>query len=190
MAWIDGGSIRLNGNTHEVVAAYESEMGRGGQSGRAQSRGSATKGRFLRWAVADSQSDQAHVLSELGPVTFHFVIELSEDVGSGEHGIALFDSRRQLMWARAAQRLVLQRGIHVFSHSFPSLPLRPGPYQWQVSLWDSGELIDQWDCEPEMTIATEGLQHHLDEWNGILNLPSQFALETPEEHVVGLDPNF
>ena len=81
------------------------------------------------------------------------------------------------MWARAAQKLF--SGIRYprsLSHTFPSLPLRPGAYQWQVSLWDNGEMLDLWDCLPEMTIATQVHQHHMDEWNGILNLPSEFPL--------------
>jgi len=32
-----------------------------------------------------------------------------------------------------------------------------------------------WDCIPEMVIATEGYQHPSDEWNGILNVPCEFA---------------
>ncbi len=49
-------------------------------------------------------------------------------------------------------------------------------YQWQVSFWDEGEMLDLWDCLPEMNIATDVQQHPLDEWNGILNLPSQFSV--------------
>ena len=79
------------------------------------------------------------------------------------------------MWARAEQGLDLGAGMHVFSHTFPSLPLRPGAYQWQVSLWDGTEMLDLWDCGPDMTIATDVHQHHMDEWNGILNLPSTFS---------------
>jgi hypothetical protein len=77
----------------------------------------------------------------------------------------------------------------LFSHSFPSIPLRPGAYQWQVSLWEGGDMLDTWDCIPEMTIATEVLQHYMDEWNGILNLPSRFALGAPEGHAFGRDSN-
>ena len=121
---------------------------------------------------------QPHVLSTLGPVTVNFVIELAAPVAKGEHGVALFNAERQLMWARAAQDLSLESGIHIFSHAFSSLPLRPGAYQWQVSLWDDGEMLDLWDCLPEMTIATEIHQHYMDEWNGILNFPSRFVVET------------
>jgi len=68
------------------------------------------------------------------------------------------------MWARAAQNLTLDAGVHVFSHTFPSLPLRPVAYQWQASLWDNDEMLDLWDCVPEMSIATEIHQHYMDEW--------------------------
>ena len=70
------------------------------------------------------------------------------------YGIALFNAERQLMWARAENNLTLEEGVHYLSHSFASLPLRPGAYQWQVSLWDGGKMLDLWDCLPEMTIAT------------------------------------
>ena len=36
-------------------------------------------------------------------------------------------------------------------------------------------MLDMWDCLPDMTIATDVHQHHMDEWNGILNLPTQFV---------------
>jgi len=130
----------------------------------------------LRWEIAEPPTSQPHVLSSLGPVTVNFAVELAEPISSGEHGIALFNAERQLMWARAAQNLSLEPGVHVLSHTFPSLPLRPGAYQWQVSLWDNGEVLDLWDCTPEMSIATEIHQHYMDEWNGILNLPSEFSL--------------
>src|SRR4029077_15985587 len=139
-------------------------------------RGAGTKAQFVRWEIDEPPTGQSHLLASFGPVTVNFVVEIAQPVTNGEHGIALHNAQRQLMWASAARNLSLERGIHVFSHSFPSLPLRPGAYQWQASLWDSGEMLDMWDCIPEMTIATEVHQHYMDEWNGILNLPSEFSL--------------
>src|SRR5882724_5285669 len=176
VVWIDAGGIRCDGPTHEVVSAYESAMASGDSSVRARDRTSATKARFIKWEIAGAPSHQSHLLSTLGPVTVNFAVELAQPVTNGEHGIALFNSERLLIWARAAQQLSLDPGVHVFSHSFPSLPLRPGAYQWQASLWDNSEMLDHWDCAPEMTIATEIHQHYRDEWNGILNLPSEFSL--------------
>jgi hypothetical protein len=183
VVWIDAGETRMDGNAHDVLAAYESAMFSGDRAKGLQ-RGSAIKAQFLRWEITEPRAAQPHVLSSLGPVTVNFIVELAERVNNGEHGVALFNAERQLMWASAARNLFLEPGIHVFSHSFPSLPLRPGAYQWQVSLWDSGDMLDTWDCIPEMTIATEIHQHYMDEWNGILNIPSQFALGTSEERIV------
>jgi lipopolysaccharide transport system ATP-binding protein len=172
--WIDAGQVRQDGLPQEVLAAYESVM-LGGERTEGFQRGSRLA-QFLQWQIGDPPSDQDHVLSTLGPTTINFVVELSKPIRHGEHGVALFNAQRQLMWACAARNLVLEPGVHVFSHSFPSIPLRPGAYQWQVSLWEAGEQLDLWDCLPEMVVATEDHQHHMDGWNGILNLPSRFTL--------------
>jgi lipopolysaccharide transport system ATP-binding protein len=183
VVWIDAGGARMDGNTHDVLAAYESAMFSGDRAKGLQ-RGAGTTAQFLRWEIAEPRSDRPQVLSSLGPVTVNFIVEVAEPVTSGDHGVALYNAQRQLIWASAARNLSLERGMHVFSHSFPYLPLRPGAYQWQVTLWDNNEMLDSWDCLPEMTIATEVHQHYMDEWNGILNLPSQFALGIPEERIV------
>jgi lipopolysaccharide transport system ATP-binding protein len=177
VAWVDGGTVRMVGAAHEVVSAYEAAMFAGERSQGLQ-RGAGTKAQFLRWEisrVAGAAAEEPHTLRTLDPVTISFAIELGSPIRNGEHGVALFNAERQLMWARAEQGLDVDAGVHVFSHTFPSLPLRPGAYQWQVSLWEDSEMLDLWDCGPDMTIATDVHQHHMDEWNGILNLPSQFG---------------
>jgi len=181
VVWIDDGQIRRDGNTHEVVSAYESAMARGSENDSEQGRPSNAASRFLRWEIAGAPLGQPHVLTTLGPLTVNFIAELTRAITNGEHGVALFNADRQLMWARAEQNLKLDCGVHVFSHTFPSLPLRPGPYQWQVSFWDNGEMLDLWDCVPDMIIATDTNQHYMDEWSGILNLPSTFASRIQEE---------
>jgi lipopolysaccharide transport system ATP-binding protein len=186
--WIDGGQTRQKGPAYEVVSAYESAMYSGDRAKGIQ-RGGGTRAQFLRWEIAGTPVNQSHVLSSLGPLTVNFVLELAQQVFNGEHGIALFNAERQLMWASALRNLSLPAGIHTFSHSFPSLPLRPGSYQWQVSLWDNDEMLDLWDGIPEMTIATEVHQHHMDEWNGVLNLPSSCAITMQEESRIERDSN-
>jgi hypothetical protein len=42
-------------------------------------------------------------------------------------------------------------------------------------------MLDLWDASPEMQIATEQHQHHLDEWNGVLNIPSEFKQSELED---------
>jgi lipopolysaccharide transport system ATP-binding protein len=176
VVWIDAASVRQDGPTHEVVSAYESAMARGDSDGHARSRAANSKGRWLRWEITDPRGDDPHVLSTLGPVTVKFIMETNEPVRNGHHGIALFDAERHLIWAWAAEKLKLEIGKHDLCYTFPMLPLRPGPYSWQVSLYEDAEYVDAWDCLPDMVVATETHQHQYDQWNGILNMPSQFEI--------------
>jgi len=157
-----------------VVSAYESAMARGDRDGRPAQRGVGNKGRFLSWDIVEPSGEDSHLLNCLGPVTVKFQLELNEAVRMGEHGVSLRDVDNQLIWAWAARDLVLAPGLHELFYRFPMLPLRPGPYSWQVSIYSEEQLIDSWECLPKMTVATENYQHARDEWNGALNIPSEF----------------
>jgi hypothetical protein len=191
MVWVDAGKIKMTGETHEVASAYESAMARGyrladaDREGEQLRQGGVTKARFVRWQIANGSHNDAHTLSTLGPITVNFILEVLQPIERGEHGVALFSADRQLVWARAVGNLAFQPGTYVLSFTFPILPLRPAPYQWQVTIWDQGEMLDEWDCLPELNVATEIHQHHMDQWNGILNLPAYFDSEALKETTIG-----
>ena len=180
VVWVDDGQIRKDGPTHEVVSAYESAMSRSDSSANAESRAANLKGRFVKWELLDPSDADPRTLTTLGPVTVKFAIEINQPVTNGQHGIALFSADRQLIWAWAAENLKLEIGTHDLCYTFPMLPLRPGPYSWQVSFYDDAECVDAWDCLPEMVVATDTHQHQHDQWNGILNMPSRFEIKTRE----------
>jgi lipopolysaccharide transport system ATP-binding protein len=175
--WIDGGKVRMAGQAHEVVSAYESVMSRSDDR-NLPDRGPTTKGRFLRWEIADSPLQQPHVLTALGPITIKFVVHVSEPIRRGHHGCGLLNHDQQLIWASDTANLQLSPGEHEIHHTFPMLPLKPGPYCWVVSLYELNEMLDVWYCTPEMNVATENHQHPTDEWNGILNIPTQTSVPT------------
>jgi lipopolysaccharide transport system ATP-binding protein len=174
--WVDDGSIRLNGPTHEAVSAYESAMAAGDADEGRERHATGTKGRFLRWEIAEPRGEQPHVLTSLGPVTVKFTVQIKDLVRKGHYGIALFNTDQQLMWAQGMDDLKLEPGETDLLHTFPVLPLRPGPYFWAVSLFDHGDLLEAWQSVPEMIVATDSHQHPSDQWNGFLNLPTQFEV--------------
>jgi ABC-type polysaccharide/polyol phosphate transport system ATPase subunit len=174
VVWIDAGQVRMDGETHAVVSAYESLMARGERGDEEQRRGPGEKGRFLKWEITEPSGDDPHTLTSFNPVTVKFTVEISGQLKKAVHGIALFNHDRQLIWGWAAYNFEMQPGMHEFSYKFPMLPLRPGPYAWLVSLYDDQEEIDVWECVPEMIVATETRQHTYDHWNGVLNIPSEF----------------
>ncbi|MGA3087505.1 MAG: ABC transporter ATP-binding protein [Terriglobales bacterium] len=191
IAWVDAGKIKMTGETHEVANAYESSMARGYQiadpdrEGERLQQDGVTKARFVRWQIGNGTDDAAYTLSTLGQITVSFILEVIRPIEHGEHGVALFSADRQLIWARAVRDLAFQPGIHILSFKFPILPLRPAPYQWQVTIWEQSEMLDHWDCLPELNVATEIHQHHMDQWNGILNLPADFDSEALKETTIG-----
>jgi lipopolysaccharide transport system ATP-binding protein len=174
--WVDDGSVRQNGPTHEVVSAYESAMSRGDSNAYQQHRGSGTKARFLGWEIVEPKSDDPHALTKLAPTTIRFMVQVNNPLRKAVHGIALYNHDRQLIWGWAAYNFEVGAGLREFRYSFPMLPLRPGPYSWLVSLYEDDEEVDVWECLPEMVVATETHQHPSDEWNGVLNIPSKFCV--------------
>ncbi|HLZ93102.1 MAG TPA: polysaccharide ABC transporter ATP-binding protein [Candidatus Acidoferrum sp.] len=179
VVWVDGGQVRMVGGTHEIVSAYESAMARGDENRHGKKQGqNLTKGRFIRWEVVEPRGNTSNIVCGLGPVTIKFVVEVTEPIRAGHHGCALFNQQRELIWAWATNDVELGIGRHELRYRFPMLPIRPGPYCWQVSLYEEGDELDAWECVPEMTVATPGYQHAQDEWNGVLNMPSQFHVSS------------
>jgi lipopolysaccharide transport system ATP-binding protein len=174
--WFEGGEIHKIGPPGVILGEYEAELTSGEWKKNPRDSSHRTKARFLRWQIQEDGSELGNLLTTLGAVTVHFTVEVLAPIRYGHHGIALFNSNRELMWASATDQVELQPGTHDFCYTFPTLPLRPGPYSWQVSLWENGQVVDHWDCAPDMIIATETYQHSRDEWNGILNVPCQLVI--------------
>jgi len=108
-----------------------------------------------------------------------FVVEANQPVSKGHHGVSLYNSQRQLIWGNAVNDLEFDRGIQQLVHHLPTLPLKPEVYTWRVTFWDDNTILDDWECVPEMLVATQPLTHPRDEWAGILNVPSGFSLSSP-----------
>jgi lipopolysaccharide transport system ATP-binding protein len=174
--WLEGGEIYRSGPTAAVLGEYEAALSSGQRNQDQRSTATRTKARFARWQIDGMESVPSNFLTTMGAVTLRFQVDSFAPIQNGQHGIALYNGERQLMWAWAKENVQLDAGVHEFCYTFPTLPLRPGPYSWQVSLWENGKVLDMWDCVPDMIIATEGHQHPQDEWNGVLNVPCQLEI--------------
>jgi ABC-type polysaccharide/polyol phosphate transport system ATPase subunit len=174
--WLEGGEIYRSGPTAAVLAEYEAALSSGQRNQNHRSTGIPTKARFVRWQIDGTESGSSNFLTTIGAVTIRFQVEVLTRIQNGNHGIVLYNGERQLMWGWATDGVDLELGTHEFCYTFPTLPLRPGPYSWLVSLREHGDVVDQWDCSPDMIIDTEVHQHPQDEWSGVLNTPCQFRI--------------
>jgi len=176
VVWVDDGSVRLNGTTHDVVSAYEAAMSNNGDNPAGFRTGDHARGHFTGWEIVNPENTSPHALDVVGPVTVRFTLKLNEPIKHGVHGITLYNADRQMLWSWAAYELSLDAGTHDFIYDFPLLPLKPGIYTWMVSFWDREELIDMGDLVPEFHVVIPSFQHPRDEWCGLLNLPSGFTV--------------
>jgi lipopolysaccharide transport system ATP-binding protein len=172
--WLDAGQIRQEGATAPVLGAYEIAMS--SENREIARRASAAKTQFLSWEIAEASVGQPHVLSTLGPLELRFHLRVGQPVRFGHQGTALFSPENQLIWAAGIDSLEFEPGDYSLYYKLPTLPLKPGMYRWLVTLYDEGELVDSWNCTPEMLVATKPMTHPRDEWTGILNIPYQFTI--------------
>ncbi len=164
-----------------VVGAYESEILSGGSSERSPNDSPLVKARFLRWEIVEPSASAPNLIDQPGPVSIRFTVDVRRPIPRANHGIALFDSDRRLLWGNGARGLNLEVGCHELTHELSELPLKPGAYSWRVTLWDESELVDSWEAVPDLLVGTQPLTHWLDEWSGILNVPSRFRLSQLQE---------
>ena len=183
--WLEGGEIYRSGPTAAILGEYEAALSSGQRKENQGSTGTRTKARFVRWQIDGTESDSSNFLTTMGAVTIRFQVEVLAPIQNGNHGIVLYNGERQLMWGWATDGVDLEAGTHEFCYTFPTLPLRPGPYSWLVSLREHGDVVDQWDCTPDMIIDTEVHQHPRDEWSGVLNTPCRFKVCRSQDFHVG-----
>jgi hypothetical protein len=105
-----------------------------------------------------------------------FVLEVKEPIQDGRHDIILLDADGQVLWGTGVNRLQLEPGVHEIRHELDRLPLRPGAYTWQVSMFDGVVILDRWHAVPDLLIATPPLGHFRDESAGLLNIPHRLVI--------------
>ncbi|HLJ15261.1 MAG TPA: polysaccharide ABC transporter ATP-binding protein [Bryobacteraceae bacterium] len=181
--WLDQGTIYRTGPTAEVTGAYEASMSRRADDVNDSGKAPEVRHGFVGWEIVTPRAQNPSLLTTAGPFSVKFTLRLSKPVSDGNHGIALYNQERQLIWGWSKNHLQLDEGTHEFHYSFPAMPLRPGLYNWLVSLYDHGNQVDTWSCVPEMNVATPIHQDLRDEWNGILNVPCEFSTSHGVVHV-------
>jgi ABC-type polysaccharide/polyol phosphate transport system ATPase subunit len=178
--WIDGGTIRQTGPASEIVNTYEAAMASLESQHTVRAGSRSPKARFAGWEIVEPEGSR-HTLSCLGPVKVRFLLEVNQPIRHAVHGITLYTPDRRIVWGWAAYDFDLTPGTHELLYEFPMLPLKAGAYSWMISLSDRDGLIEMCDPAPEMHVTTESYQHPRDEWSGILNIPSRFAIHQRQE---------
>jgi lipopolysaccharide transport system ATP-binding protein len=173
VAWLDNGGLRQIGAASEVVGAYEADMSSANAGG---ARPSKARAEFLGWKLLGADRTSDYTLDSDGETTVVFVLRVYERLQGVHHGVNLYDQYRHLLWGNALDGVNLEPGVYELRHTFPSLPLKPGPYFWRAVIYDAGEPVDDCECIPKMEVTTRPVTHGREESAGLLNIPSKLDI--------------
>jgi lipopolysaccharide transport system ATP-binding protein len=175
--WLQSGRLAGAGPAAQVLAAYEASFRRGVPRDEADvDGGDAKQAKFTGWFLDTDEPARSSVLATTGPVEVTFQLDVRTPIRRARHGIALLSPTGQNLWGTAVTDLEFVPGTYELRHSLPDIPIQPGVYSWQVSIYTDDGMIDLWDCLPDLVVSTPPVTHYRDEYAGVLNLPSQFTL--------------
>ena len=176
--WLQSGRLAAAGPAVQVLGAYEASFRRGAQREEDDvDDKDAKQAKFMGWFLRTHDPSPGHVLNTTGPVEVTFQLDVRTPIRRARHGIALLSPTGQNLWGTAVTDLELVPGSYALTHSLPDIPIQPGVYFWQVSIYTDDGMIDLWDCLPDLIVSTPPMTHYRDEYAGLLNLPSQFTLQ-------------
>ena len=164
------------GPTVETIGAYETALTSGSLHADSAANGAPVDARFMSWEIAEPHGAEPNVLTTAGPAKVRFVVQVNRYMRDVHHGIALFSNDNQLVWSTATDFRELTPGVREFVYSLPGLPIRPGVYNWHVTIWHSNNLTDEWLCSPSLVVGTQPVTHRNDAWIGILNVPAELEV--------------
>src|SRR5438093_3334622 len=151
--WVECGAIRADGPATLVVNQYEAASSRSESQDRPDAQGA--KACFVSWEVLEPRGERPNSLDSFGPVVVRFTVRVNQRLRRLLHGIHLYNADRQMVWSNSFEGFDLPTGTQHFIYRLPTLPLRPGAYSWLVTLYDRDDLVDWWECVPELMVETE-----------------------------------
>ncbi len=168
--WVDRGVIKQDGPILDVVSAYERVFTKRTEV-NVQEESSGQGIRFLKWELLAVNDAPSNVLEHFGPFSFRVVIRLPEAIQKGSYAIQLCEGSGQIMWHGNFDLSALEPGTFEFLHYLPTLPIRPGAYNWKAAVYDGHRWTDVWWAVPELVVGTRPTTNTADEFQGILNIP-------------------
>lgn len=186
---LEKGRIAANGSAATVVDAYyKATMDR---HNLVQDVRSAPEGavRFLRWRISDGCAGSPHTCYTREPCVISLQLVVRRIVNRANFGLAIWTDDGILVWTGrnidyGGECVFLKEGLYELSFVLPSFPVRPGTYQIYVTANNIGEgTLDGWYAQPRLCVLPKHDPGLPPEWQGILNIESQFQIMQVEENM-------
>jgi ABC-type polysaccharide/polyol phosphate transport system ATPase subunit len=173
--WIDGGHVRQEGRTGDVLGAYESVTLRPDDFVEGDRRC------FLGWSI-DGRDNV--IRDDMAEIPFHLRFRLAEAVSKGHLGLAVLNDSGAVLAGWGFDNIEVESGAQEIIVRVPSLPLRPGAYSLTGALLNKGNnlnggvVVEQFYAQPPLIVDTRPVAHPQDRWAGLLNIPAEVHVKT------------
>jgi lipopolysaccharide transport system ATP-binding protein len=205
--WIDGGQVRMDGNTHEVIKAYMDAMvggvGSSAELSDPENRRGNGKIRFTSVAFLSPEGVEQRVVRAGDPLVIRFHYKVSEPVPHPSLGFRMYTDMGTLVtetstWHHGIHIPALEPGAGHLDLEIDYLNLMPARYA--LSLWatdDAGAVVyDNVECGVTLEVEKANIYRSgkdFDSRCGIVFFPQRWNLsgtlgdahraEVPDEYV-------
>jgi len=176
--WLSDGKCLRDGPVDDAVVAYQSSLANSWSSHITSAKDAANaEPGFISWEISSSPAGESHVIRRDGPFTLRVLLRIDRPLQRAYHRLLLrsADGSNVGDWSLAGLKLF--PGVYEILYHLPGLPVRPGVYQWFVTLWEAGKKVDAKNLYPELVVAT---QDHSGP-KGIINLPCDIHIKALQE---------
>jgi ABC-type polysaccharide/polyol phosphate transport system ATPase subunit len=173
--WIDGGQVRKEGPTGEILGAYESI------SLQPDALVEGDRRCFLGWSINGKDNI---VRDDMPEIAFHLRFRLGEEVTQGHLGLAILNDSGAVMVGWGFDGINVASGVQEIVLRVPGLPLRPGAYSLTGAILNhgnnltGGKLLENFNAQPPLIVDTRPVAHPQERWAGMLNIPGSLSVDS------------
>jgi lipopolysaccharide transport system ATP-binding protein len=165
--WLKDGQLAADGPTQDVINQYEMHMT------ERNDEDANNRHCFLGWSFRDG----SNVLEQHdAAVELCVDVNIPEKVSGGHFGTTIVGDDGRIVAGWAFDEISLSAGRTQLILKLEGLPIRPGTYLLQFSLFNhgnnltGGKVLEIWHAAPRLIVNSELFGHPQELWSGPLNI--------------------
>ena len=168
--WLKNGKCEHEGSIEDAISSYQlsvvnndyTDLGSG----------------FISWKIVNSKNEKPHTIYDEGEFEVEIILAVNKPILNGTFALVLQSSDGGNIAGWNKSGIKCDTGTYNLNCRFSIFPVRPGIYQWYVSLWDGAKKIDINNFYPELVVVCKAHNTLKEPWAGVLNIPCSIHIES------------
>ncbi len=169
--WLKNGKCVYEGSVEDAISSYQLSF--------LNNNDTEADSGFISWRIVNSKHEKPHTIYDEGEVEVEIILVVDKPILNGTFALVLQPSDGNKIAGWGESGIKCDTGTYNLNCRFSTFPLRPGIYQWYVSLWDGGKKIDVNNLYPELVVSCKDHSTLKEPWAGFLNIPCSIQVYKP-----------